>query len=76
MTSRCNTLKLKDCDGEDIGDVRDLTLKLSRENYLSMRRKKGTVNKKEVESMITDTFSNDLQIDKASLTRGAKFSWA
>ncbi|WP_205513043.1 hypothetical protein [Longitalea arenae] len=56
--------------------VRDLTEKLSRENYIDIRRKKGTVNKKEVLEIITDTFSTDLDIDKSNLTRDAKFRWA
>jgi len=60
----------------EIKTVRQLTEKLSRENYVAVRRKKGTINKKEILKIITDTFSNDLDIDKAYLTRNDKFSWA
>jgi hypothetical protein len=60
----------------ELKTVRDLTEKLSRENYVDIRRKKGTINKKEIVQIITDTFSHDLDIDKSDLTRDAKFSWS
>lgn len=56
--------------------VRDLTGKLARENYIGVRRRKGTMNRNEVLQIIIETFSNDLAIDKGDLTRGARFSWA
>jgi hypothetical protein len=56
--------------------VRQLTEKIVRENYIDSRRLKETVNQKEILTIITDSFSNDLGIDKAYLTRDAKFSWA
>jgi hypothetical protein len=56
--------------------VRQLTEKLFRENYVDIRRKKGTINRHEILKIIIDTFSNDLDIDKAYLTKNDKFSWA
>jgi hypothetical protein len=59
-----------------IKTVRQLTEKLARENYVAARRNKGTINRQEILKIITDTFSNDLDIGKAYLTRNDKFSWA
>lgn len=56
--------------------VRQLTKKLTSENYVDVRRKKGTINRQEILILIIDTFSNDLDIDKTHLTRNDKFSWA
>jgi hypothetical protein len=56
--------------------VRQLTEKLARENYVEVRRIKGTINREEILKFIINTFSNDLDIDKAYLTRNDKFSWA
>lgn len=60
----------------DLTTVRQLTEKLAKENYVDIRRIKGTVNRQEILKIIIDTFSNDLDIDKAYLTRNDKFSWA
>ena len=59
-----------------LNTVRQLTEKLARESYVDVRRRKGTINRQEVLKIIIDTFSNDLDIDKAHLTRNDKFSWA
>ena len=59
----------------DFQTVRELTDKLAREHYIDVRRTKGTFNKQEVLQIIIDTFSNDLAIEKAYLTREATFSW-
>ena len=56
--------------------VGELVKKISREHYTEVRRKKNTINRKEVSNIIIDAFSNDLLIDKADLTRESKFSWA
>lgn len=60
----------------DTKTVRLLTEKLVREDYVAVRRTKGTINRQEILKIIIDTFSNDLDIDKAYLTRNDKFSWA
>jgi hypothetical protein len=59
----------------EIKTVRQLTEKLVRENYVDIRRKKGTINRQELLKVIVDTFSKDLDIDKAHLSRSDKFSW-
>lgn len=59
----------------DFQSVRELTDKLAREHYIDVRRTKGTFNKQELLQIIIDTFSNDLAIEKAYLTREATFSW-
>ena len=56
--------------------VRQLTDKLTSENYAQMRRATGTVNKKEVLPVIADVFSDNLGVDKIHLTKNAKFRWA
>jgi len=64
--------------GKDLSipTVRQLTEKLSKEYYIDARRVKGTVNRKEILNIITETFCDDLAMDKAYLTRHDKFSWA
>ena len=59
-----------------LATVRQLTEKLARENYVDIRQIKGKINRQEILNVITDTFSKDLDIDKALLTRNDKFSWA
>jgi len=56
--------------------VRELTEKLSREHHADIRRIKGTYNKQETLQIIIDAFNNDLEIEKAYLTRETTFSWA
>jgi hypothetical protein len=60
----------------ELKTVRQLTEKLVRENYVNMRRTQGTINRQEILKVIIETFSNDLDIDKAYLTKNDKFSWA
>ncbi len=55
---------------QTVGQVAE---KMTRENYLRSRRNPKTFNKKEVEKVLTDWFSNDLDLDKSKLTREAKF---
>ncbi|WP_316832862.1 hypothetical protein [Pedobacter aquatilis] len=47
--------------------------KMTRENYIKSRRNPKTFNKNEIEKVLTDWFSNDLDLDKSKLTREAKF---
>lgn len=60
----------------ELTTIRQLTEKLTTENYIAVRRRKGTINRQEILKLIIDTFSKDLDIDKAYLTRNDKFSWA
>jgi hypothetical protein len=60
----------------ELTTVRQLTEKLTTENYVDVRRQKGTINRQEILKLIVDTISNDLDIDKVYLTRTDKFSWA
>lgn len=71
-------MKIADKLGKDLDlqTVRELTEKISKENYIDIRRTKGTVNRNEMLSTIIDTFSQDLDIDKDNLTRDDKFGWA
>ncbi len=52
--------------------VRDLVELITRENYLNVRTEKGTVNRKELKSVITDWFSDMLEMNKDELIN-AKF---
>lgn len=57
----------------DLQTVGQVAEKMTRENYLKSRRNPKTFNKKEIEKVLTDWFSNDLDLDKSKLTREAKF---
>jgi len=57
----------------DLQTVEELTEKISRENYVKSRRNPKTFNKREIENVLTDLFSNDLELEKSKLTRDATF---
>ncbi len=57
----------------DLQTVGQVAEKMTRENYLKSRRNPKTFNKNEIEKVLTDWFSNDLDLDKSKLTREAKF---
>jgi len=57
----------------DLQTVGQVAEKMTRENYLKSRRNPKTFSKKEIEKVLTDWFSNDLDLDKSKLTREAKF---
>ena len=57
----------------DLQTVGQVAEKMTRENYLKSRRNPKTFNKSEIEKVLTDWFSNDLDLDKSKLTREAKF---
>jgi hypothetical protein len=57
----------------NVQTVGQLVEKMTRENYLKSRRNPTTVNKNEIEKLLTELFINDLGLDKSKLTREAKF---
>ncbi|WP_338761738.1 hypothetical protein WAF17_16090 [Bernardetia sp. ABR2-2B] len=57
----------------DLQTVGQLVKNMTRENYLKSRRNPKTFNKNEIEKVLTDWFSNDLQIDKNRLTKDKEF---
>lgn len=57
----------------DLQTVGQVAEKMTRENYLKSRRNPKTFNKNEIEKVLTDWFSYDLDLDKSKLTRDAKF---
>lgn len=57
----------------DLQTVGQVAEKMTRENYLKSRRNSKSFNKNEIEKVLTDWFSNDLNLDKSKLTRDAKF---
>lgn len=57
----------------DLQTVGQVAEKMTRENYLKSIRNPTTFNKKEIEKVVTDWFSNYLDIDKSKLPREAKF---
>lgn len=57
----------------DLQTVGEVAKKMTRENYLKSRRDPKTFNKNEIEKILTDWFSNDLDIDESKLTKEAKF---
>jgi hypothetical protein len=60
----------KEIDLQTVGELAEIVI---RENYMKVRRNQTTVNKTEIEKVLTDLFSNDLSLDKSKLTREAKF---
>jgi hypothetical protein len=53
--------------------VGDWARMISRENYLKVRRHSGTFNRKEVEQIINDLFTDQLTLDPKFLTRNTSF---
>ncbi len=54
-----------------IGEVVE---KMTRENYLKSRRRQNTVNRKEIEKILTEWFGDEFDLEKSELTREAEFS--
>ena len=61
----------KEFELKTVGEVAE---KMKRENYIKSRRNQNTFNKKEIEKVLTDWFSEYLAIEKTELTRDAEFS--
>jgi hypothetical protein len=57
----------------DVQTVGQLAEKMARENYLKSRRNPMTVNRNEIEKILTEWFVDDLALDKSKLTREARF---
>ncbi len=57
----------------DLKTVRDLVEKIAQENYVKSRRNSKSVNKKEIEQILTNWFSRALFLDKSVLTKESKF---
>jgi hypothetical protein len=55
----------------NISTLRELTEKISRENYSEVRRQKGTVNRNEIVTIIQNVFIADHAMAKEDLTRAA-----
>ena len=58
----------------DLQTVGQLAEKMTRENYVKSRRNPKSFNKKEIETILINSFSIDLDIDKSKLTRDAAFN--
>jgi len=56
-----------------IQTVGQLAEKMTREYYIRSRRDSKTVNKNEIEKILTEWFTKELGLDKSKLTREAKF---
>jgi acyl carrier protein len=59
-----------------VSTVRELVSKMTQEEYAKLRRNPNTVNPKEIDNIIIDTFCEELYLDKNALTRETPFSWA
>jgi acyl carrier protein len=57
----------------DLQTVGQVAEKITIENYLKSRRNPKTFNKKEIEKVLTDWFSNEFNLDKSKSTREAKW---
>ena len=56
----------------DLQTIGQVAKKMTRENYLKSRRNPNTFNKNEIEKVLTEWFSNELNLDRSKLTREAK----
>lgn len=57
----------------DLQTVGEVAENMTRENYIKSRRDPKTFNKSEIEKILADWFSNDLDLDENKLTREANF---
>lgn len=73
IRSKSRTSQSKGGNELDLQTVGQVAEKMTRENYLKSRRNPKTFNKNEIEKLLTEWFSNDLDLDKSKLTREAKF---
>ena len=73
MSWIANKFLVKEFEFKTVGQLSD---KIVRENYVEIRREKGTINKQEILNIIIDTFNKELYIEKNYLTRNDKFGWA
>ncbi len=58
----------------DLKTVGQLSVKMTRENYLNSRRNPNSYNDNEIEKVLTDWFSDELAIDKSNLTKEARLN--
>ena len=56
----------------DVNTVRELSEKMTRENYVKSRRNSQTINKNELDKILEDWFADFLGIRKSELTRDAQ----
>ena len=54
----------------------ELAVKMTRENYLKSRLNSNSINKNEIENILTAWFIEDLGWDKIKLKRESQFSWS
>lgn len=57
----------------EVRTVRQLAEKLSREDYLKVRRNSATANSNEIVQKVKEIFSKDLDLEESILTRQATF---
>ena len=61
----------KELDLKTLGQAAE---RITQENYIKSRRNQKTFNKKEIEKVLTDWFSEQLGLDKSELIRETRFS--
>jgi hypothetical protein len=54
--------------------VGELVIKMTRENYLNSRKNSDTINKSEIEKLLTKWFVEDFDLEPSSLTRESKIA--
>jgi acyl carrier protein len=60
----------KELDLKTVGEVAE---KMTRENYLKSRRNPNSFNRKEIEKVLTEWFSEYFDLEKSEVTREAEF---
>ena len=54
----------------------ELAVKMTRNNYLKSRRNSNSINKNEIENILTAWFIDDFDLDETKLNRQSQFSWS
>lgn len=57
----------------ELQTVAEIAKKMTSENYFQSRRNPKTFNKREIENVLTEWFTNNLGLEKGELTRDTKF---
>jgi hypothetical protein len=64
----CLTINNKLGNELRVKSIKELVELITRENYLQVRSNKGSINRKELKTVILDWFSDNLDMEKTELT--------
>ena len=53
-----------------------LAVNMTRDNYLKSRRNSNSINRNEIENILTAWFIDDFALDETKFNRHSQFSWS